>query len=66
MAGTVMRKCQWCRSACTLLPGTGVFGVVSVCLTCDTAPATAPGNRLHAGPPNLPNAENGWFLPPAG
>lgn len=56
-------KCRWCDATWTLLPGTGVFGVVSVCLNCDTAPATNPGNRLQAGPPKLPGSKNGWFLP---
>jgi hypothetical protein len=49
--------CKWCQHVLTLMPE------VSICLICDTAPATNPGNRLHAGPPNLPDSKGGWFLP---
>lgn len=55
--------CKWCRRPRVLLPGTGAFSIVGICLACDTAPATNPGNRLHAGPPKLPGSKNGWFLP---
>jgi hypothetical protein len=58
-----MNSCRWCGCRKIILQGTGVFGVVTICLNCDTAPATNPGNRLSAGPPKLPGSKNGWFLP---
>jgi hypothetical protein len=35
---------------------------VTISLTCDTAPATNPGNWLQAGAVSQVS-ENGWFLP---
>jgi len=59
-----MSDCKWCRRPWAVLPGWEAFRIVRICLHCDTAPATNPGNRLVAGPPKLPGSKNGWILPP--
>lgn len=60
----VVDDCRWCRAAMVLLEQAIITDrPVSVCRRCDASPSQMPGNRLWAGPPNLPGSKSGWFLP---
>ena len=67
MAEMTMHPCKWCNNEQDVIRSQDELGRIAalICRRCDTAPATNPGNRLHAGPPNLSGSRNGWFLPEA-
>lgn len=58
--------CKWCEGYELLIIGElfGDSAPLYICLRCDSAPATNPGNRLWATAPNAAGTKNGWWLPP--